>query len=120
MTMRLDRIGNDPRTSLRRGVDQRLRTMEVAMLVNGQCANAQMNIVAIHDKELVKANSFRIEIFELCSLCGARFGIGYFGESTEGFRHAEEIEDLPRKLIEILAKDHLRHREHKCLIELDV
>jgi hypothetical protein len=119
MTMCLDRIGNDPRTSLSPGVDQRLRTMEVAVLVNGQCANAQMNIVAIHDKELVKANSFRIEIFELCSLCGARFGIGYFGGSRKDLRPAEEIEELPRKLIEILAQDHRHHRDHKGFIELD-
>ena len=90
------------------------------MLVKTQSANDLVNPVAILDKELLNASSFQIEIFELCSLCGARFGIGYFGESTEGFRHAEEIEDLPRKLIEILAKDHLRHREHKGLIELDV
>jgi hypothetical protein len=93
--------------------------MEVGMLVKTQTTNDLLNPVAIHDKELRNAASFRIEIFELCTLCGAKFGIGYFGASTEGPRHAEEIEDLPRKLIEILAKDHLRHREHKGFIELD-
>lgn len=90
------------------------------MLMKTGTAFDVLNPVAILDKELRNAGSFRIEIFELCTLCGAKFGIGYFGASTEGVRHAEEIEDLPRKLIEILAKDHLRHREHKGLIELDV
>ncbi len=78
-----------------------------------------MNPVAILDKEILKADSFRIEIFELCSLCGARFGIGYFGASREDLRLAEEIEELPRKLIDILAKDHWHHRQHKGYIELD-
>ena len=90
------------------------------MLVKTHSANDLLNPVAILDKELLNAGSFQIEIFELCSLCGARFGIGYFGESSEGLRHAEEIDELPRKLIAILAKDHLRHREHKGFIELDV
>jgi hypothetical protein len=78
-----------------------------------------LNPVAILDKDLLKASSFRIEIFELCSLCGARFGIGYFGVSREEVRLAEEIEDLPRKLIDILASDHRHHRQHKGRIELD-
>jgi hypothetical protein len=89
------------------------------MLVKNQSACDQINPVAIHDKELRKASSFRIEIFELCTLCGARFGIGYFGASREELRPAEEIEELPRKLMEILAKDHWHHREHKGFIELD-
>jgi hypothetical protein len=93
--------------------------MEVAMLASGQRANIPPNVVAIHDKELRKANSFRIEIFELCSFCGARFGIGYFGGSKKDLRPAEEIEELPRKLIEILAQDHRHHRDHKGFIELD-
>jgi hypothetical protein len=93
--------------------------MEVAMLATDQSANDQINAVAIYDKELLKANEFRIELFELCTLCGARFGIGYFGASREDVRPAEEIEELPRKLIEILAKDHRHHREHKGFIELD-
>jgi hypothetical protein len=90
------------------------------MLVKTHSSSDVLNPVAILDKELLNAGSFQIEIFELCSLCGARFGIGYFGESTEGLRHAEEFDALPGKLIEILAKDHLRHREHKGFIELDV
>ena len=89
------------------------------MLANSQGAKVPVNVVAIHDKELCKADSFRIEIFELCSLCGARFGIGYFGGSRKDVRPAEEIEDLPRKLIEILAQDHRHQRHHKGFIELD-
>ncbi len=90
------------------------------MLTKDEAANDLTNTIAILDKELFKARSFRIEIFELCSLCGARFGIGFFGTGTEHLRQAEELEELPRKLIEILAKDHRRQREHKGLIELDV
>jgi hypothetical protein len=75
--------------------------------------------VAILDKEIRKADSFRIEIFELCSLCGARFGIGYFGASRDSARQAEEIEELPRKLIEILARDHWHSRQHKGVIDLN-
>jgi hypothetical protein len=52
-------------------------------------------------------------------MCGAKFGIGYFGECRDDERPANEIEELPRKLIEILAKDHRHCREHKGLIELD-
>jgi len=89
------------------------------MLAEGQTANVVTNRVAILDKELPKTSSFRTEIFELCTMCGARFGIGYFGASREGSRMAEEIEELPRKLIEILAKDHWLHRKHKGLIDLD-
>jgi hypothetical protein len=75
--------------------------------------------VAILDKDIQKASSFRIEIFELCSLCGARFGIGYLGAAREHSRLAEEMGELPGKLIRILARDHWHHREHKGLIELD-
>jgi len=89
------------------------------MLAKDQIANDLINPVAILDKELLKASSFQIEIFELCSLCGAKFGIGYFGASREDFRREMEFEDLPRKLIEILAKDHYLHRQHKGFIELD-
>lgn len=89
------------------------------MLVEGQSTNELVNRVAILDKELPKTQSFRIEIFELCTLCGARFGIGYFGSSREDLKGTEQIEELPRKLIGILAKDHWHHRQHKGLIELD-
>lgn len=90
------------------------------MILKQEMAHNSMNHVAILDKEIFKTNSFRIEIFELCTLCGARFGIGYFGACREDLRPAEDIEDLPRKLIEILAGDHLRRREHKGLIDLDM
>ena len=82
-------------------------------------ANDPRTPVAILDKELRKTDSFRIEIFELCTLCGARFGIGYFGVPRQELRLAEDAEDLPRKLTEILAKDHWQHREHKIRIDLD-
>lgn len=75
--------------------------------------------MAIHDKELREAGSFRIEVFELCSLCGARFGIGYFDASGEESKSAEEMEGLPGKLIEILARDHRHQRQHKERIDLD-
>jgi len=78
-----------------------------------------MNSIAIYDKELLKNSSFQIEIFEICSVCGARFGIGYFGEAKSDLRVVEEMEELPRRLIEILVKDHRHDRQHKCMIELD-
>jgi hypothetical protein len=93
--------------------------LEAAVLVDHQNVKDLINPFAIYDKELLKNSSFQIEIFELCTVCGARFGIGYFGEVKEGVRVAEEMEELPRKLIEILAKDHRHDRQHKCLIELD-
>jgi hypothetical protein len=89
------------------------------MLLGDPNTSVQVNRVAIFDKDLLKINSFRIEIFELCTLCGARFGIGYFGASREHLGPAEEIEELPRKLIKILANDHWHRREHKGIIELD-
>lgn len=82
-------------------------------------AHVHLSPVAIHDKELRKAGSFRIEIFELCSLCGARFGIGYFGASGEESKSSAEVESLPGKLIEILATDHRHQRQHKERIDLD-
>ena len=79
--------------------------------------------VAILDKELLHADSFRLKIFELCSQCGARFGIGFLGRSKDDSRFAaeasDEVEELPGKLTAILAKDHRQHRQHKDLIELD-
>lgn len=88
------------------------------MLVKTYHANSLGIPVAILDKELLHTNSFRTELFEFCSLCGARFGIGFF--SPPAHKHLdEEVEDLPRKLTEILAKDHRQRREHKGYIELD-
>ena len=89
------------------------------MLVDHQNSNYLLSPIAIYDKELLKNTSFQIETFELCTVCGARFGIGHFGESKVEAREAEDVEELPRKLIEILAKDHRHERQHKCMIELD-
>lgn len=89
------------------------------MLGNHHHANTVTNPIAIYEKDLLKNSSFQLETFELCTLCGARFGIGYFGESKHDPTVTEEMEELPRKLIEILAKDHRHERQHKCLIELD-
>ncbi len=89
------------------------------MLVDHHNSNSLLSPIAIYDKELLKNRSFQIETFELCTVCGARFGIGHFGESKGDVRVAEEMEELPRKLIEILAKDHRHDRQHKCMIELD-
>ena len=90
------------------------------MLVKDNRGNDLVNPVAIRDKELRSASSFRTEIFELCTVCGARFRIGYFGELKDELRIAEDLEELPRRLIEILVKDHRREREHKGFIELDI
>lgn len=75
--------------------------------------------VAIFDKDLSKTELFRIQLFELCSICGARFGIDFHGECSDEARAIEEAEELPRQLMEILAKDHRQNREHKHFIELD-
>jgi hypothetical protein len=80
-------------------------------------SNGLANPVAILDKEIRNARAFQIEVFELCSLCGARFGIGYLG-ANEAHLPSAEMGELPRKLIEILSKDHWHSREHKCLIDL--
>jgi hypothetical protein len=88
----------------------------MAKEINSQ---ALTNLVAILDKDIQKASSFHIEIFELCSWCGARFGIGYLGTAREHSRPAEEMGELPGRLIQILARDHWHRREHKGLIELD-
>jgi hypothetical protein len=56
---------------------------------------------------------------QLSTLCGARFGIGYFGASRDDFRFAWGMEEQGRTLIDILAKDHRHRRDSKGLIELD-
>ncbi|HET6143909.1 MAG TPA: hypothetical protein VFE02_10390 [Candidatus Acidoferrales bacterium] len=89
------------------------------MLANQSNTNALANPIAIYEKDLRKNTSFQLETFELCTMCGARFGIGYFGDSKDEVQVAEEIRELPQKLIQILAKDHRHDRQHKCLIELD-
>jgi len=89
------------------------------MLLNHQNENAVANPIAIYEKELFKNSSFQLETFELCTVCGARFGIGHFGGSGIHARIVEQTDDLPRRLLEILAKDHRQERQHKCVIELD-
>jgi hypothetical protein len=93
--------------------------VELSMLIYDHPANHHASPVAILDKEIVKAASFQTKLFELCTLCGARFGIGYFGASKEDIGPAEELDELPEKLIEILAQDHRHQRDHKGFIELD-
>jgi hypothetical protein len=90
------------------------------MLVKSGVANEIHTPVAIFDKELLTATSFRLQTYELCTVCGARFGIGYHGECAESARSPVELEDLPKKLTEILAKDHRQDRAHKHFIELDI
>lgn len=89
------------------------------MLAKNEISHELHNPVAIFDKELLGETSFRLQTFELCTVCGARFGIGYHGACLEGERRAGEPEDLPKKLTEILAKDHRQERAHKHFIELD-
>jgi hypothetical protein len=75
--------------------------------------------VAIFDRELLSDKSFTLQTFELCTMCGARFGIGYHGACNTDAETTAETEELPRKLTEILAKDHRQNRAHKHVIELD-
>ena len=89
------------------------------MLVKSDITNEIHSPVAIFDKELLGATSFRLQTFELCTVCGARFGIGYHGACMDDARNTDELEDLPRKLTEILAKDHRQNRAHKHFIDLD-
>jgi hypothetical protein len=90
-----------------------------AMVVKSNVAHEIHIPVAIFDKELLGDTSFRLQTFELCTVCGARFGIGYHGACGDDERFPKELEDLPKKLTEILAKDHRQDRAHKHLIELD-
>ena len=52
-------------------------------------------------------------------MCGARFGIGYHGACTNDDRPIDETDELPKRLTEILAKDHRQDRAHKRFIDLD-
>jgi len=90
-------------------------TLEDAMLMH-----EIKNPVAILDKELLNTSFFHIQLFELCTMCGARFGIGYHGSCNNDECGTEETEELPKKLTEILAKDHRQNREHKHFIDLDM
>ncbi len=89
------------------------------MTMKSLATNELVNPVAIWDKDLSRSGSFTLEAFELCTVCGARFGIGYQSEITPGDITVSDDDDLPKKLTEILAKDHRQNREHKHLIELD-
>lgn len=75
--------------------------------------------VAILEKRLCSTEAFRLELHELCSMCGARFGIGHLGAPDDAPQSADEMDELLRRLSEILAKDHRQHRDHKDFIELD-
>ena len=59
-------------------------------------------------------------LFNHKNILGQFAGIGYLGESREVRRTDEsEIQELPQKLIDLLASDHVHQRAHKELIELD-
>jgi len=88
-------------------------------VIKSPASNTPANPVAILDRDIRNAQPFQIEVFELCSLCGARFGIGYLGEAHVEARAVDEMGELPGKLIEILAGDHRHERQHKGFIELD-
>ena len=74
--------------------------------------------VAILDKEISKYPTYTIEMFELCDCCGARFGIGYHQECKLHRDSSRGAEEAPRKLREMLAKDHNHDREHKHFTEI--
>jgi hypothetical protein len=74
--------------------------------------------IAIREKDLRNVPSFRLEAHELCTICGERFGIGYLRTPKNEMEMALEATELPRKLTEMLARDHRQDREHRPLIEL--
>ena len=74
--------------------------------------------VAILDKEIAKYPTYTIEMFELCDCCGARFGIGYHQECKLHLDSARGADAAPKKLREMLAKDHNHDREHKHFTEI--
>jgi len=90
-----------------------------AVLAKNTISNEILNPVAISDKELSNDPSFTIRTFELCTMCGARFGIGFHGPCEDTERNSVEMEEWPRRLTEILAKDHRQERAHKAFIDLD-
>jgi hypothetical protein len=89
------------------------------VLMKNTSSGEILNPVAISDKELSNDPSFTIQAFELCTLCGARFGIGFHGPCNNAERNSVEMGDWPKKLTEILAKDHRQERAHKAFIDLD-
>jgi hypothetical protein len=74
--------------------------------------------VAILDKEIAKYPTYTIERFELCDCCGARFGIGYHQACKHHSDPAIQADELPKKLREMLAKDHGQDRKHKLFTEI--
>jgi len=74
--------------------------------------------VAILDKEIGKYPSYTIETFELCDCCGARFGIGYHRACKNHSPAGDGPDELPKKLREMLAKDHGHDRKHKHFTEI--
>jgi hypothetical protein len=90
------------------------------MVEKSDITNEIHNPVAIFDKELLSVTSFTLQTFELCTMCGARFGIGYHGACYNDGLATDEMEELPRRLTEILAKDHRQDRAHKRFIDLDI
>ena len=96
-----------------------MRTRGDAMPEKSAAAIELHNPVAIFEKELLNATAFTLRTFELCTLCGARFGIGYTGACESDARIADDLEELPKKLTEILARDHWHSRAHKHFIDLD-
>jgi hypothetical protein len=94
---------------------------EDAMIVTPAVAKHFDYPVAIREKDLLTVtslSSFRLEAHELCTTCGERFGIGYLRISRPETEMTLVAAELPRKLTEILAKDHRQDREHKPFIEL--
>jgi hypothetical protein len=91
---------------------------EDAMIATPAVARDIEYPVAIREKDLLTVPSFRLEAHELCTMCGERFGIGYLRISKSETEMALVAAELPRKLTEILAKDHRQDREHKHFIEL--
>jgi hypothetical protein len=86
----------------------------------GNFTNDLHNPVAIVDKELLSAPAFTLHMFESCTICRARFGIGYHCANGNDAQATDETGALPRGLMEILAKGHRQNRAHKCFIELGV
>jgi hypothetical protein len=89
------------------------------MLAKSFIATEVLNPVAISDKQLAAVTSFTLQTFDLCTICGARFGIGYHGACGNNERDTLEMEEWSKRLTEILAKDHRQDRAHKPFIDLD-
>ena len=88
------------------------------MLIKSTSKSELVSPVAISDKELSREPSFTIQAFEMCTVCGARFGIGYHG-ACSGERGMSEMEEWHKRLTEILAKDHRQDWAHKPIVDLD-